>query len=65
MAPRGANALNAWFKPAVTRGRDGKALLHLQGLRRLEDIAYIGREDACGQVVWHRLDWRSGNSSRP
>ncbi|WP_415966028.1 DUF6056 family protein [Desulfovibrio piger] len=65
VAPRGANALNAWFKPAVTRGRDGKALLHLQGLRRLEDIAYIGREDACGQVVWHRLDWRSGNSSRP
>lgn len=64
-APRGANALNPWFKPAVTRGKDGKALVHLRGLRRLEDIAYIGREDAGGQVVWQRLDWPSATSSRP
>ena len=64
-APRGANALNPWFKPAVTRGKDGKALVHLRGLRRLEDIAYIGREDASGQVVWQRLDWPSATLSRP
>lgn len=64
-APRGANALNPWFKPAEIRGKDGKALLHLRGLRRLEDITYIGREDAGGQVVWQRQDWSSATSSRP
>lgn len=64
-APHGANALNPWFKPAEIRGKDGKALLHLRGLRRLEDITYIGREDAGGQVVWQHLDWSSATSSRP
>lgn len=62
-APRGANALNPWFKPAVVKSKDGKALLHLRGLRRLEDITYIGRENASGQVIWQRMDWASAPST--
>ena len=51
-----ASGVTARYAVASTMStKDGKAILHIPGVNRLSDLAYIGIEEAGKPLVWRRV----------